>query len=133
MEVFGKVYLCVTCHNEDKTLDERDIMCEDCFVSCHQGHVIQFVGSKKFVCQCQFTTGLHCNLATGCSLKYTGKKWVRSVTYSCQTDGMRSKDALCGYCAKNCHSGHKISRSGHRTAFCDCPQMFTFCKGKDEI
>ena len=127
----GKAYRCITCHAEKAGyLGSNDVVCEGCFESCHIGHKLEYVDTREFVCQCQFTMGLECNLSVDCTFKYSGTSHVNQAYYRCTTDSMEYGRCLCGFCVKNCHKGHEYTFYSIGTAYCDCPSMYSFCKHK---
>ena len=132
-EISEKAYICVTCHTAESKLNEQDLICETCSQCCHQGHEKKLVGNKDFICQCQFTMGLYCNLSTCCTFKYTGQKYLKQVMYSCSTDGMSIHKSVCAYCARECHSDHKLIRSTEKLGYCRCPGLFKFCKSRLKV
>ena len=130
-KVLGKAYKCATCiAKQPNYLDDTDLICEECFQSCHKDHNKVYVDTKAFICQCQFTMGLECNLSVDCTFKYSGTSHVNQAYYRCRTDNMGHSKCLCGFCVKNCHKGHEYIFYSIGTAYCDCPSMYSFCKHK---
>lgn len=127
--VKGRSYKCYTCIEKYRDIKEDEFVCEACKDNCHQGHRFELAGTgnNEFVCQCQLTLR-ECKLATTCTIKYTGENYIRQTYFSCRTDGMGTNQCICSFCAINCHKGHTVSYKNTGTAYCDCSNLFPFCK-----
>lgn len=55
-----------------------------------------------------------------CSFAFTGKQFTRQYYYSCLTCGMSNTKAVCSYCAKTCHRGHRLGKPELGEFYCDC-------------
>eukprot|EP00818_Percolomonas_sp_WS_P004767 CAMPEP_0117445930 /NCGR_PEP_ID=MMETSP0759-20121206/6062_1 /TAXON_ID=63605 /ORGANISM="Percolomonas cosmopolitus, Strain WS" /LENGTH=3647 /DNA_ID=CAMNT_0005238147 /DNA_START=274 /DNA_END=11217 /DNA_ORIENTATION=- len=55
-----------------------------------------------------------------CSFAFTGKQFTRQYYYSCITCGMSNTKAVCAYCARTCHRGHRLGKPELGEFYCDC-------------
>ncbi|KAG2382979.1 hypothetical protein C9374_004946 [Naegleria lovaniensis] len=55
-----------------------------------------------------------------CSFTFTGKKFHKQYYYSCQTCSMSTNQAVCAFCARTCHRGHRLGTLEVGDFYCDC-------------
>ncbi|EFC47682.1 ubiquitin protein ligase [Naegleria gruberi] len=55
-----------------------------------------------------------------CSFTFTGKKFHKQYYYSCQTCSMNTNQAVCAFCARTCHRGHRLGTLEVGDFYCDC-------------
>ncbi|KAL9653011.1 hypothetical protein ABK040_015526 [Willaertia magna] len=55
-----------------------------------------------------------------CSFTFTGKKFHRQYYYSCISCNMSTNQAVCAFCARTCHRGHRLGEPEFGDFYCDC-------------
>ena len=109
-------------HCKDCFTSEHYICCESCKKHCHEGHNVKDLGEINGYCDCGLSScSTSCKLGSKCTHDQFGDDYIKQGHYKCHTCwGETSSFGCCKFCAKECHSGHKLVYREPSNFYCDC-------------